>query len=75
MLSPNGCLYPPSQRFATDGIAPPIPAGTVLRLTGGAMEGIEGLCEWSDGRRVRLLMTILGRPVAVTADRAAVEMT
>ena len=45
----------------------------MLKLTGGPMEGIEGLCEWSDGRRVRLLMTIFGRSVAVIADRAAVE--
>jgi hypothetical protein len=51
----------------------PIDPGTALRMLSGGMEGREGICEWSDGRRVRLLMHILGRPVTVTVSQGAVS--
>jgi hypothetical protein len=51
----------------------PIDPGTCLRLLSGAMEGQEGICEWSDGRRVRLLVHILGRSAPLTVSQGDVE--
>lgn len=67
ILEPNGCAYPANHLHMN-----PIDPGTALRLLSGGMEGREGICEWSDGRRVKLLMSILGRPVSVTVSQGAV---
>jgi transcription antitermination factor NusG len=67
MVEPNHCCYPANHLHMN-----PIDPGTALRLLSGGMEGREGICEWSDGRRVRLLMHILGRPVTVTVSQGAV---
>jgi transcription antitermination factor NusG len=68
LLEPNFCAYPANHLHMN-----PIDPGTALRLLSGGMEGREGICEWSDGRRVRLLMHILGRPVTVNVSQGAVS--
>lgn len=67
LVQPNHCAYPANHLHMN-----PIDPGTCLRLLSGGMEGREGICEWSDGRRVKLLLQILGRPVSVTVSQAAV---
>jgi hypothetical protein len=42
-------------------------------LASGAMVGLTGICQWSDAKRVRLLLEILGRTVPMTVPRAAVD--
>jgi transcription antitermination factor NusG len=69
MLDPNDCLYP-KDHFRMN----PIDPGQSLRVLTGSMEGHEGICQWSDSRRVRLFMTILGRQVPVTVARSGVEV-
>jgi transcriptional antiterminator RfaH len=66
--APNGCIYP-ADRYAL-----PLAVGTSVRLLSGPMEDLTGICEWSSGKRVGLLMQILGRSVVVAADRTAVEV-
>ena len=77
LLEPNGCSY----RYGHPGVhhTDPLAVGVCLRLLSDTMTGsdrqpVEGICEWSDGKRVRLLMTILGRSVPVTVAQAAVEV-
>lgn len=53
LCSPNGCIYPPTHEGQ-------LPVGTSARLLGGPLGDMSGICEWSDRRRVRLLMEILG---------------
>lgn len=67
MCEPNHCIYPANHLHMN-----PIDVGTSLRLMTGSMEGHTGICEWSDGRRVRLLLSILGRNVPVTVSQGAV---
>ena len=71
LCSENGCSYPPPP--VDPDRTNPIPAGASVLLASGAMIGLTGICQWSDGKRVRLLMEILGRGVAVTVQRASVE--
>lgn len=67
LVESNHCAYPANHLHMS-----PIDRGTALRLLSGGMEGREGICEWSDGRRVRLLLSILGRAVSVTVSQASV---
>ena len=67
MVEPNHCCYPANHLHMN-----PMDPGIALRLLSGGMEGQTGICEWSDGRRVRLLMHILGRPVSVTVSQGGV---
>lgn len=67
LVESNHCAYPANHLHMS-----PIDPGTCLRLLTGGMEGREGICEWSDGRRVKLLLQILGRPVSVTVSQGAV---
>lgn len=69
--APDGVIYPPEP--APVDRTTPIPPGASVLLASGAMVGLTGMCQWSDGKRVRLLMEILGRGVAVTVPRASVE--
>ena len=78
LCAPNDCVYPDNRRM-TEGYAPAIPrapieAGTRTRLMSGPMADLSGICTWSDGKRVRLLLEIMGRPVSVTVAQAAVEI-
>lgn len=66
LCAPNGCLYPPKH-------APLFPAGVTARLMLGPMADLSGVCTWSNGQRVKLLMHILGRPVSVTVAQSSVE--
>ncbi len=68
MCEPNGCIYPPDHLHGS-----PIDVGTCVRLLSGSMEGHTGICEWSDGKRIKLLMSILGRAVPVVVACASVE--
>ncbi len=77
LCAPNGCVYPDNERML-DGPAPvirmpPIAPGTRTRLTAGPMADLAGICTWSDSKRVRLLLEIMGRTVSVTVARADVE--
>lgn len=66
-LAPNGCLYPENHH------ATPLPVNTAIRaMVGGA--DLTGVCTWSDGRRVELLMKIMGRDVLVKLKQADVEV-
>lgn len=69
MVEPNHCLYPRNHRHMN-----PIARGTALRLLSGPLEGHDGICDWSDGRRVRLLISIMGRQAPTHADQADVEV-
>jgi len=71
LCSANGCIYPPPPTDPDH--TTPIPPGASVLLASGAMIGLTGICQWSDGKRVRLLLEILGRGVAVTVPRASVE--
>jgi transcription antitermination factor NusG len=68
--APDGVIYPPEPEPVDR--TTPIPPGASVLLASGAMVGLTGICQWSDGKRVRLLLEILGRGVPVTADRADV---
>lgn len=65
-LAPNACLYPVT-RHAT-----PITTGASVRVLEGPFADHVGLCQMSDGLRVRLLLELLGRPVQVTVAQSAV---
>ncbi len=67
LVEPNHCAYPANHIHMN-----PIDPGTCLRLLSGGMEGREGICQWSDGRRVRLLLELLGRAVTVTVSQGSV---
>ena len=67
--APNGCIYPLD--LATKAAAP-LAVGTIARLTEGPMADLTGICSWSDGKRVRLLLEIMGRAVLVTVAQSAV---
>jgi transcription antitermination factor NusG len=51
-----------------------IEAGAKLRVTGGAFADHEGVCLWDSGKRVRLLMSLLGGQREVTVPRKVVEL-
>ena len=67
--APNGCIYPPER--AIEGAAP-LPVGIAARVTEGPMADLTGICTWSDGKRVRLLLQIMGRAVPVTVPQSTV---
>jgi transcription antitermination factor NusG len=63
---------------AADGVMSPeqephpaalIPEGAAVVLTAGPMTDLRGICRWSNARRVRLLVEIMGRGVAITVPR------
>lgn len=56
-----------------DGL-PEIEVGASIRINEGPMTSFEGVCEMSDGDRVRVLLNLFGRSVPVTLDRSAVEV-
>jgi transcription antitermination factor NusG len=67
-MNTNGCVYP-GGRFDPDFEGEPIEVGVMTRILTGSMADHEGICEWSDTRRVRLGMWILGREVPTTLAR------
>lgn len=66
MCDVNGC-------FHEDGDAPNSLVGALVRLLDGPMASFEGVCDWSDGQRVRVLLTLFGRHCPITVDQAAIE--
>lgn len=50
----------------------PLKAGQLVRVLTGSMVDLTGICEWSDSKRVTLLMQIMGRPTKIRIDRADV---
>jgi transcription antitermination factor NusG len=66
----NGCLYPDTQRSA-----PRLAKGTRVRPLEGAFVDLVGdLSEMSDGKRVKVLLSIMGRQVPVAMPQSAVEV-
>jgi transcriptional antiterminator RfaH len=51
-----------------------IAPGSQARLLDGPLADLSGICQWSDDKRVRLLLSLLGREVVVTVSRTAVEV-
>jgi transcriptional antiterminator RfaH len=60
-----------------DGTVPdpvaPLQAGQLARVTSGPFVDMTGICTWSTGRRVRLLLTLLGGDVETELSRASVD--
>jgi transcription antitermination factor NusG len=77
LCSPNDCIYPASvalrSRLPALVSSVPLVAGSRTRLLDGPMADLTGICQWSDAKRVRLLMDILGRTVLVTVPRDRTE--
>jgi transcription antitermination factor NusG len=71
---PNGCIYPANVELRDAGPVVHVPTGSSARLLDGPLADLTGICTWSDEKRVSLLMSLLGREVAVTVPRAAVEV-
>ena len=64
-----------SLRSIVTELAPPttIIPGSRIRLTAGPVATAEGVCLWSDARRVRFLMEVMGRTVETDAAPGDVE--
>ena len=71
LLEPNGCAYPRDWRSGREYLAP-VSIGSAQRALAGPFEGFEGICTWSDSRRVKLLLSLFGRSVTVTYPRNGV---
>jgi transcription antitermination factor NusG len=67
----NDCVYPPSHGGRP---AAPLAVGIRARMRDGPLRELPGICQMSDGHRVRLLMEIMGRAVPVTVLQSAVEV-
>jgi transcriptional antiterminator RfaH len=50
-----------------------IAAGADVRITDGPMLDHRGICQWDDGTRCRVLLSILGREIEVVLKRGQVE--
>jgi transcription antitermination factor NusG len=67
MCDADGCYH-------EDGDVPNSLVGKLVRLTAGPMSSFEGMCEWSSGHRVRVLLSLFGRNCPITVDQTAVEV-
>jgi transcription antitermination factor NusG len=67
LLSADGCIYPPGHKGA------PLAAGSALVFVDGPFADRAALCEMSDGKRVLMLMRMMGREVPISALQAAVR--
>jgi transcription antitermination factor NusG len=66
----NGCLYPHAPASAVR-----LATGTRVRPVEGAFVDLVGnLSEMSDGKRVKVLLSIMGRQVPVVMPKSAVEV-
>jgi transcription antitermination factor NusG len=73
-MAMNNCLYPPNVELRAAGPVVHLPPGSNVRLLEGPLADLTGICQWSNDRRVRLLLSLLGREVFVTVPRTAVEV-
>ena len=65
LYGPNGkAVYPPGVHQQA-----PIEVGSVVRVLDGSAVDMVGICQWSDGDKVRLLMQMMGGQVRVTVAR------
>jgi hypothetical protein len=69
----NDCQYPPNFNLLEPDAMLPMVDGVTARLLAGALADRVGISEWSDAKRTRLLLTIMGRELRVTVPRAWVE--
>lgn len=74
-LHPNGCDY----RLQSPAKAAPIAKGVRVRVMSGPMadameQDLIGICEMSDGKRVKVLLQIMGRAVSVSMAQSVVEV-
>ena len=53
--------------------ADPFPVGELARVLDGPFTSFEGICTWSSGERVKLLLDIFGRAAETEMARSAVE--
>jgi transcription antitermination factor NusG len=67
MCDADGCYH-------EHGDIPNSLVGSLVRLTAGPMSSFEGMCEWSSGHRVRVLLSLFGRDCPITVDQTAVEV-
>lgn len=51
----------------------PIMSNEVVRIAQGYLAGHEGICQMSDGDRIKVLLDVMGRQVSVSVGRAQVE--
>ena len=70
MLAPNGCLYPPKQMPR----GPKLATGTKIRIESGPFASWVGLVQWSDQRRVEVLLHMMGADRSVQISSAMVEV-
>jgi transcription antitermination factor NusG len=66
MCGADGCYH-------EDGDEPNSLVGALVRMLDGPMSSFEGVCDWSDGQRVRVLLSLFGRDCPITVDQDAVE--
>lgn len=67
MCDADGCYH-------EDGDEPNSLVGALVRMIEGPMRMFEGLCDWSDGHRVRVLLSLFGRDCPITVDQTAIEV-
>jgi transcription antitermination factor NusG len=77
LCGPNDCIYPRNMelRDRRPAIVRPLPikAGTELRILNGPFADLTGICHWSNGARVKLLLNIMGGAVTLRLDRSEIE--
>lgn len=75
LCAPNGCVYPPGWDFGrVDPVQRPLESGCHVRVLCGPLADHVGICQMSDGKRVELLLEILGRPVRAKINQVDVEV-
>ena len=62
----SGVVHPPH--------APSVRPGAVCRLLDGPMVNLTGVCAWSQGDRIRLLMNLLGGQATISVQASSVEV-
>jgi len=75
LCAPNGCVYPPGWDWGHHApVQSPLAVGCQVRVLCGPLADHAGVCRMSDGRRVELLLQMLGREVAVRVNQCDVEV-
>ena len=74
LCSGNDCVYPTGFSLVEGRVVSVVPPGTPVRLIAGPMADLSGFCEMSNGKRVRVLLNLMGRAVSVTLSQSAIEV-